>query len=212
MVQATGLATLQDTVGSAPSLRIGHYSGVGTEDVSSFARGSLALIDSTMAVGGDVEVARLAGGVGSAAGELSLTRSLLDVGGELWLDDGSEMRLDIDGFARGLEYGAIDAGTAQLDGNLSVEFNSVLTTPGYWDLITLDAGSIFAGDFDSVEVLGVTAEAAWSLGFATDHYGQAVYRLEVTGGLPDPASVPAPGAIGLLGVGLGVLSLHRRRR
>lgn len=206
-VQATGSATFINTNASVRSLRVARYTGVGEQNPSSFAHGSLTLADSIMTVDENAEFARLTGGVGSATSELSLTRSLLDVEGDLLLDDGSELLFQIDGYD---EFGRIEAGTASLDGDLTVAFDFILTGIGTWDLITLDDDSSFVGDFDGTAVLGLSAGTAWSLGFATNDYGQAVYRLAVTDVPIDPLAVPAPGAIGLLCVGLGIV-LRRRR-
>ncbi len=207
-VQAAGAAIFRNTNVSVRSLKVGQYTGVGELNPSSFAHGSLTLADSIMTVDEDAELAYLTAGVGSATAELSLTRSLLDVEGNLLLGAGSELLFQIDGYD---EYGRIEAGTASLDGDLTVAFDFILTETGYWDLIALDDGSSFAGDFDSGEVLGLSAGTIWSLGFATNDFGQVVYRLAITGVSPAPVSAPAPGAIGLLSLGAGIALAHRRR-
>jgi|GEM_PF-4985600 len=206
-VQATGSAKFVKTNASVRSLQVGRYTGVGDQNPSSFAHGSLTLADTILTVDEDAEFARLTGGVGSATSELSLTRSLLDVEGTLLLGAGSELLFHIDGYGA---FGRIEAGVASLDGGLSVAFEFGPNKPAYWDLITLEAGSSFLGDFDSTDVQGLSAWADWSLGFATNDLGQAVYRLAITGVPPAPVGIPAPGAVGLLSVGLGIL-LRRRR-
>jgi hypothetical protein len=206
-VQATGSAKFVKTNASVRSLQVGRYTGVGEQNPSSFAHGSLTLADTILTVDEDAEFARLTGGVGSATSELSLTRSLLDVQGTLLLGAGSEILFHIDGYGA---YGRIEAVAASLDGGLSVAFEFGPYKPGYWDLITLETGSNFIGDFDGTEVQGLSAWADWSLGFATNDLGQAVYRLAITGVPPTPVGIPAPGAVGLLSVGLGML-LRRRR-
>ncbi|HSW01685.1 MAG TPA: hypothetical protein VLI39_16065 [Sedimentisphaerales bacterium] len=205
--QATGSATFLNTNASVRSLQVGRYTGVGEQNPSSFAHGSLTLADTIMTVDEDAEFARLTGGVGSATSELSLTRSLLDIEGTLLLGAGSEILFHIDGYGA---FGRIEAGAASLDGGLAVAFEFGPHKPAYWDLITLEAGSSFLGDFDSTDVQGLSAWADWSLGFATNDLGRAVYRLAITGVPPAPVGIPAPGAVGLLSVGLGML-LRRRR-
>ena len=105
----------------------------GTGDVLAFDA-SLTVTDST------VHASRLT--VAQAAlsdqsiGQVTVTRSLIDLGNVLTLGGASDLTFDLDGTTRGDEYGAIDVGLfALLNGELTVNFNFLPDLQDTFDLI-----------------------------------------------------------------------------
>jgi hypothetical protein len=197
--------------------RFGGGTGTGT--------GFLSLTDSTMTVG-DVMSVGSAGSSTASNGTLSLVRSLLDVGGSLWLSDGSLLRIALDGLLRGTQYGALDVGNAYLAGDLEILVN-FSPGPGVSEFDLIVAGP-FDGDgsgspgiypvgsgcglgaescFDAVSVIGLPSGFGWDLTlvpFGSDPEVAQILRLTI-------AEVPAPSGLLLLALGAGAVALRRRR-
>jgi len=74
---------------------------------------------------------------------------------------------------------------AQLDGILTARFDVLPPRPGFCDLITLDPGGRFVGDFRAIRVEGLPDEAVYTIAITANDAGQQVYRLEVTA-VPEP--------------------------
>ncbi|MEM6999706.1 MAG: PEP-CTERM sorting domain-containing protein [Pseudomonadota bacterium] len=216
------------------SFRIGASSNIGTL----FGNGDVQLEDSSLRVGTSAVVdsgsltlnnSRMAvaqhfvtdqfnavtgeyfdGASGDA--QISLTRSILDVGTEFGLGVDDLLRISIDGTQRGVSYGAINAGTVSLRGGaLSVDINFLLSAEQYvFDLIKTSALDAIVGDFASFVLNGFDSRYSFSNGVVTADFGSGlvdVYRLVLR-----RQPVPAPSAIALLLIGgLGLVLLRRRR-
>jgi hypothetical protein len=116
--------------------------------------------------------------------------------------------LGIDGFLRGLDYGAIDTGLALLDGILEIDF-SFSPVAGVFDLIVSGASNGITGDFDMVSILGLDPGTLVSHGIVVDG-GVERYRLQIGDGTP--VGVPAPGGLALIAPGLVFFMMLRRRK
>jgi hypothetical protein len=139
--------------------------------VGSLVNGTLELVNSEMTVGGNVQAARNLGAAAiDATAVISLNPSFLDIAGNLLLGNGATLKFGIEGLTRpapGMpgEYGAIDATSATLDGQLVLDFDFVGVQLGdVFELIRLDPAGMFTGFFDDTTIVGLpaglTAEAA----------------------------------------------------
>ncbi|MDC0936921.1 hypothetical protein OAS39_11600 [Pirellulales bacterium] len=129
----------------------------------SSADGTLQLINSEMAVGGDVMVGVDSGVAAIASGTaiIQMNPSILDIAGDLLLGDRATLNLGIEGLTRPVpgvlgDYSAIDAANAALDGQLVLSFNFPGVQLGdSFEVIRLDAGGTFTGFFDQTGVVGL---------------------------------------------------------
>jgi hypothetical protein len=123
------------------------------------------------------------------AGELSLDNSLMSVGNVFTLGDAATLRIDIDGLLRGDEYGAIDAGLANLAGALAVDFTDFLPVGDtmVFDLLRSGGADGILGDFGAFFFTGL--QAGYSVFAGVELDGVEVYRLRVTRqSVPEPAT------------------------
>ncbi len=182
----------------------GNFTAFGT------ASGSLILTDSIFTIENDLFVAQQGQLNSVATGEISLTRSLLDVGDMITLGEGSTLYFGIDGQLRADEYGAIDAGgMVVLDGAAVIEFGvgfdfaSALGVD--FDLIVAEG---FSGTFfDTVNFLGLDANYAASASIAD--VNSEAFRITIS----EFKAIPEPPALLLFGFGLvGLFFVAGRRR
>ena len=138
---------------------------------------------------------------------ISLSRSLLGIGGEFGHGTDDLLGISLHGTARGTEYGAVDAASANLRGGaLSVEIDFGLTADEYvFDLIVSAALDGILGDFASVDILGLDPSYASTVGTVLDDLGAGlteIYRLTLTQRqLLAQRQVPEPAPLLLLIVG-----------
>lgn len=173
------------------------YVAVG-QGFSGNANGAIHLTDSRLNVGvapgsgtffGDMYVAT---GIGGHA-ELTLERSLIDVADGLFLNPGSQLRIALGGGLRVAEYGAIDAGTAFLGGDLQIAFDfTPILNDMVFDLLISGVPDGISGDFANVSILGLNAAYSAVTGTEITNIGGTnveVYRLRVSrNGVPAPAT------------------------
>jgi hypothetical protein len=197
---AVGVVDVRGDVGPFPVIDVGVV-GAGTSGAGT-AAGALSVHDGTL-TGGTLRVGVTEAG-GSATGALRLDRALAQLDGGLELGDGATLELGIDGTTRGTRYGAIDAPTALLDGILRLSFTTTPAAGSVFDLIVSESADGITGAFDLVEILGVDP-ALIRLGvelIPTVLGPVEAFRARV---------VPEPGVGLLLGLGLGLLAVARRR-
>lgn len=218
----------------AEDLRIGASSNLGSLfgngvvelNESSLSIGQTAFVDSgallfngsQMSVGGDLITEFFNSSTGeytdgaSADSVISVTRSLIDIGGEFGHGINDVLSMSLDGTTRGTEYGAIDASTVNLRGGiLDVDINFALTADEYlFDLVlSYDVDGIL-GDFGNVVLAGLDPRYAFTSGIVSDDFGMGlveVYRLELT-----RQAVPIPAAAWLFASALGVLGYLGKRK
>ena len=160
------------------------------------ARPVLELIDTLASVDEDFTL---------TTGTLALQRSLLAVGDAFSLGAGSTLRLGIGGLARGIEFGAVDALWAFLDGALELDFSDLAfgASSMVFDLVHGIDG--LEGDFTSLSFLGLDAGYGASTGIFDVGDG-GIYRLTLT-----RLDVPEPASPVLVLLALAVLGVARRR-
>ena len=191
-----GSATVQGGISGFQQVNV----GVTFDGTAGSATGLLTLVDGGIQTG--VLEAGSSNGTGTAQGTLDIGSNLVTVADSMLLGGGATIELDIDGFLRGIDYGAFDVGSAVLDGALEVMF-SFTPSSGIFDLIVSEALNGIVGDFGSVSVLGLEPGTAYSAGIVTDQVGGMdveIYRLTVGSGQPMPA--PAPGTLVAMLAGL----------
>lgn len=183
-------------------------------------RGTLALNNSVLQVEGGMTVGQSASDGGSGVGTLVLNQSFVETGADLTVGENSTLIFNIDGLARGNEYGAIDVGqTAFLGGTALIDFSDGFDFSGalgnVFDLIIADSfsfadfsGAIITTAFDLILfdglIDGVVATASYLNGNDQD-----IFRISLSSQV-----VPVPSGIWLLLVGLGalgVLNMQKRR-
>jgi len=132
-------------------------------------------------------------GTGQAKGLVDLKSSLGTVSDTLTFGMGSILHLDIDGFDRGLLYGALDAEMAVLDGILNLFFGFV-PVAGVFDLIVSGSATGITGDFDAVNFYGIAPGTLATYGVVMD-MGVEIWRLEIGAGDPIPEPPPLAGVV-----------------
>jgi hypothetical protein len=199
---ATATATVTGGIAGFQDVTVGRtFTGT-----SGNATGTLTLIDGGLQAT-DLRVG-VSDGSGSATGVLDLNDNLATIVDTILLSDGSTLMLGIDGFLRGLDYGAIDTGLALLDGILEIDF-SFSPVAGVFDLIVSGSSNGITGDFDTVSILGLDPGTLVSHGIVVDG-GVERYRLQIGDGTP--VGVPAPGGLALIAPGLVFFMMLRRRK
>jgi hypothetical protein len=148
-------------------------------------------------------------GTGIASGLVDINNNLVIIDNEMILGDGSTIDLGVDGLLRGMNYGAFDVGTAQLDGVLDLLF-SFTPGSGIFDLIVSESLTGIAGDFDLVNIMGLAPGTLVTYGTVVD-FGVEIYRLEIGVGEPIPNPVPEPTTLILLCVGFAGFVFARKR-
>jgi len=115
-----------------------------------------------MTVGGDVMLAEQLGVAAiSSSVILRSNPSLLSIAGDLRMGEGAVLDFTVEGLTRPAlgspgEYGAIDAAGAMFDGLLMVNFDFPAVAEGdIFELIRLNPGGAFTGDFDSFSASGL---------------------------------------------------------
>jgi hypothetical protein len=159
------------------------------------ARADITLVDSVMSITNEFLL---------AFGTLSLEDSLL--GADFFeLRDDTTTTIDINGLARGTQYGAIDARLAMLAGVLRITLVDLLASGPLlvFDLIRSASAGGISGDFSSVLFFDVpVGYTAWA-GLELD--GVDVYRLRLT-------AVPEPHVVLLLFGGVACAAIRRTVR
>jgi hypothetical protein len=199
----TGTATFTNS-----SLNVGGSVVIGP--VYPGGAGSLSLVNSTMNVGGILRVGQSSNAqtlFGDSA--LHVDRSHVDVAEDMILDIGASLEFVLGGTARGTDYGAIDALSAVLDGDLVVSFEFLpIIAPFDFDLIVTELSDGITGDFLSLSILGLSPMFYATAGIVTHDFGNGaveVYRLTIH-------EASEPGVLAIFVLGLVGLGLMRRRR
>ncbi len=200
---ADGSVQIAGDLAGFQALVIGH-----TELGSGGTANGLLRIESGTATATSLAVG-IAEGPGTALGTIDLDRTLVDLTADLTLGPGSHLVLHLDGLVRGLEYSALGAATAVLDGALDVLFE-FLPTDGvhHFDLIRGDnSANAITGDFDpgSVAITGLPPTYTTTTAIVTDLVnGQptAIYRLTVASAGAPVIDIPTLGSSSLLGLAL----------
>ena len=132
---------------------------------------------------------------------------LLAFANKLSFAAGSGLTLDIGGLSRGSGYGAIDAGSIELDGVLAIALTGDAFMPAAgntFDIIKVGTGGDIKGDFSSFALAALAPNLIWTHSIVTLADGSEVYELAV-------AAVPEPGTWVLMLSGLGFILLTGRR-
>lgn len=185
---ATGIVELAASTLTAESISAGTGAG-GTA--------SILLTASTMTVNT---------GFSLTNGLLGLDNSFASIGTFLSLGNGATLAIDIDGLDRGIDYGAIDAVFAFLDGLLTLSFENLLPVGDSmaFDLIVSGSATGILGDFDAVNFTGVPVGYSLTAGTVLD--GVEIYRVRlVRNDIPEPATAL------LLSMALALMLIGRRR-
>jgi hypothetical protein len=185
---ATGIVELVRSDLAASSLFAGFGPG---------ASALLSLAGSTLSVSGN---ATLFDAV------LRLDDSLVDVAAALTLSDATTLEIDVDGLLRGIDYGAIDAATAALDGALRLSFDDLVPVGDLmaFDLVVSGSASGIDGDFDFLTFSGLPAGFSLLAGVVLD--GVEIYRVTLVRN-----AVDEPGTALLVLAAIAVLGAARRR-
>ncbi len=200
---AKGVADITGGIDHFNEIDVGVVGGAGSQGN---ATGRLAV------TGGPVNAANIrvgfSEGIGTASATVILDELLATIDDTLALGDGSTLQLNMDGTIRGVNFAAIDANTALLDGVLKILFTFELTALTTFDLIISGSPNGIGGDFASFNVMGLDNGIVTSKGVVLDNFGDGpveVYRMIV--------DVPEPGTTWLLGAGLlGMILVMRIRR
>ncbi|MBL8534205.1 MAG: PEP-CTERM sorting domain-containing protein, partial [Betaproteobacteria bacterium] len=139
---------------------------------------------------------------GASPGELTIQ-------GDLALEDGAALEIEIAGLAAGTEYDVLRVtGALSLDGTLDVKLLSNFAGLASGTFAFISAESVL-GTFDGIADGDRVFTADGSGWFLIDYTSDAVYLSDYTA----TAAVPEPGTWGLLITGLGMMAgLVRRRR
>ena len=185
---ATGIIELTRSSLAGSSLFAGFGAG---------ASALLSLADSTMSLTGSATL---------LDAELRLDNSFADVAGALALADATTLDIDIDGLLRGVDYGAIDAAAASLDGTLVLSFDDLVPIGDLmaFDLIVSASATGIDGDFDLVSFSGLPVGFSLLAGVVLD--GVEIYRVTLTRN-----AVDEPGTLMLMLVAAAVIGATRRR-
>ena len=155
----------------------------GSQHASNLTQATLELTASRLQAT-SLNVATSADGTqGTAMAEMSLTDSLAAVTGPAAFGDGASLVLAIGGTARAdgtgstNTYAAIDAASASLGGDLTVQFTDdfVATTGDSFELLTTTSG--INGEFASILLPDLPASFSWDV-----NYGTNVFMLSILGG------------------------------
>lgn len=120
---------------------------------------------------------------GTYRGEIKLANSILDVAGTLELGTGSVLRLFVTGPARGAEYSAVNAGTAEVDGTLQIEITHNPAVGEIYELITVSPTGTLSGAFSTIEIVSSTVDPGdVKIGTSTQSSGATV----LWAGVPQP--------------------------
>ncbi len=179
--QARGEVSLTDSSLVAGTITVGRDGD--TTGIAAILphEGSLTLHNSTL----ETDFLTVADRVspGGVSGHVQLLRSLVTVNDTMLLYEGSGLAIGIEGTQRGDQYGAIDAGTAQLGGLLhAVPLNFV---PSYWDEFEVITAATRVGEFD--EFAGLLVNQNLTLVPVYDHNGSI--GLTLVAALPGDANL-----------------------
>jgi len=147
-------------------------------------------------------------GSGTSLGEVSIENGLLALDQTLTLGEGSNLSFGIDGFNRGIDYGAFDVNNALLDGILGVVFDFTLNF-GIFDLIVAESITGLVGDFDTVNFFGLDPGTMVSSAIELHDFGNGlveVYRVRVG---EDVLTVPTPPTVLIVTLGWLIASARR---
>ena len=139
------------------------------------------MFDSTMRVDANLSLTN---------GLLSLDNSFAGIGNTLTLGDAATLAIDVDGLIRGLEYGAIDAALASLDGTLTLTFEDLFPVGNLmvFDLIRSASATGISGDFDGVTFPGLPTGYTLFAGIVPD--GVEIYRVRLIAAIRYPRPRP----------------------
>ena len=197
---ALTLEQAQMTVGGSAAIGPSYQGGTGT----------LTLIDSSLGVAEDLFLGRSSNQQSLfGAAELWLERSTITIGQNMVFDIGASLSMLVFGTDRGTGYGAIDTGTAALDGRLLVDLSQAAVASGdTFDLIVSDGLGQITGNFLGADAIGLGSGLAARFGIVNDWVNGAqvdIYRLTV-----DAQRVPEPGSLALALVSLLALTRYTR--
>lgn len=138
----------------------------------------------------------------------------MDIGGEFGFGVDDLLSIVLNGTDRNTEYGAVNAGAANLwGGDLEVAIGFALTEQNYiFKLILSSAIDGIPGDFANVSVIGLDPSYSYTAGAVLEDLGgrpTEIYRLTLN---QRAAAAPEPHALVLLTLGLGAFGLAGRRR
>jgi hypothetical protein len=213
---ATGRLIATDSTVTLESVGLGVNSGAegsangiieltrSTLDAENIFAGSGTAATATMMLGGST--LNVAADMSLINGLLRLDNSFADIGGTFSLGDGATLAIDIDGLLRGLDYGAIDAFAALLDGALTLTFEDLVPLGNLmtFDLIVSGSATGIAGDFDSVGFTGVPE--GYSLFAGTVLEGVEIYRVRLVRN-----EVSEPATLLLLAIAFALMLASRKR-
>ncbi len=177
---AFGVATFERvSLNVADRINVGGLEGNGINPLTA-TNGSVLFVDSLVSAPlVDIAVV-LAGTAGTASGKLHLNPSLLNVSGPLTLGAGATLAFDLEGTTRADgtgeigQYGAINAGSATIDGVLEILLADGFSPSSgdFFDL--LSTTGTLSGTFSSVALPTLAPSLSWNLLQTTN-----LLRLEV---------------------------------